>query len=185
MRPFIFGYGSLVNRRTHDFAEAHPAHLKGWKRAWRRTNLRRVAYLTAVPSNDSVIDGLILQATHGDATLDQREHAYARHTVTHAVAHPAENSGDVQVYSIADGTHFEPTYENPVLLSYVDVVVQGYFREFGEEGVRNFFETTEGWHAPIHDDRAKPIYSRHQSLCRSELDQVDFWLKEVGARVEP
>ena len=184
MRPFIFGYGSLVNRGTHDYAEAHTARLHGWKRAWRRTNLRKVAYLTVVPSKGSLIDGMILQAAHGDNQLDAREYAYERHTVTNAVAHPAQNSGDVQLYSIAEGAHFEPTHENPVLLSYVDVVVQGYLREFGEEGVRNFFETTDGWHAPIHDDREQPIYSRHQSLRADERQLVDDWLKTVGARVE-
>lgn len=45
-----------------------------------------------------------------------------------------------------------------VLLSYLDVVVQGYFREFGRKGVVHFFEMTEGWHAPVLNDRANPIY---------------------------
>ena len=47
---FFFGYGSLVNRATHDFPEAHPARVTGWRRAWRHTDLRPVAYLTAEPA---------------------------------------------------------------------------------------------------------------------------------------
>ncbi len=40
MDPYFFGYGSLVNRLTHDH-RAEPAARRGWRRAWRRTSLRR------------------------------------------------------------------------------------------------------------------------------------------------
>ena len=39
--PAFFGYGSLVNRATHDYRQAVPARLKGWRRVWRGTDLRR------------------------------------------------------------------------------------------------------------------------------------------------
>jgi hypothetical protein len=66
-------------------------------------------------------------------------------------------------------------------LSYIDVVVQGYLREFGEEGVARFFATTDGWDAPVADDRADPIYLRHQTLTRAERALVDRWLDDLGA----
>uniref|UniRef100_UPI000A5B3968 DnaB-like helicase C-terminal domain-containing protein n=1 Tax=Leisingera sp. F5 TaxID=1813816 RepID=UPI000A5B3968 len=42
--PYFFGYGSLVNAATHDFSDPQPAHLSGWRRAWRHTDLRPVAF---------------------------------------------------------------------------------------------------------------------------------------------
>ena len=182
--PFFFGYGSLVNRATHVFEDAHPAHLKGWRRAWRHTNLRPVAFLTAVPAEGHQIDGLIAHVPGDDWTaLDFRERAYDRTHVTERTVHRVHRPIQVQVYSIAPGKHGVPDETHPVLLSYIDVVVQGYLREFGEAGVQRFFESTDGWDAPILDDRADPVYSRHQRLDPHERDLVHHWLRAVEARV--
>ena len=54
--PFFFGYGSLVNRSTHDYPRATRARVRGWARSWKQTNLRKVAFLTAV---GGVIFGLM------------------------------------------------------------------------------------------------------------------------------
>ena len=43
MTPYFFGYGSLVNRATHDYVHAHPARISGWRRAWRHVEGRSVA----------------------------------------------------------------------------------------------------------------------------------------------
>ena len=72
--PFFFGYGSLVNRNTHDYGQAHPAQISGWRRAWRRSPSRDLCYLTAVPDPASTIEGLIAAVPNGDwAALDIRE----------------------------------------------------------------------------------------------------------------
>jgi class 3 adenylate cyclase len=63
---YFFGYGSLVNRATHVFAEAHPAQLRGWRRVWRHTEMRPVAFLTALPDPQSTIDGLIAAVPGAD-----------------------------------------------------------------------------------------------------------------------
>jgi len=182
--PFFFGYGSLVNRATHDFEDAHPARLTGWRRAWRHTNLRAVAFLTAVPAPGHVIDGLVAHVPDDDwAALDEREHAYDRSPVTKATDHAVPRDVHVQVYAIAHGKHGLPDTTHPVLLSYLDVVVQGYLREFGEAGVARFFDTTDGWDAPILNDRSNPTYPRAQSLNREESAYVDDWLRTVDARV--
>ncbi len=184
-KPYFFGYGSLVNRATHNYEDAHPAHLKGWKRVWRHTNLRPVAYLTAVPDNSSSIDGLIAHVPDGDwAALDHRERAYDRKQVTEHVAHPKDHPLDVAVYHVPCGKHGVPTEEHPILLSYIDVVVQGYLREFGEAGAHSFFQTTAGWEAPILDDRHDPIYPRHQSLTSDEKNFVDDRLNALSAVVK-
>ena len=182
--PFFFGYGSLVNRATHTFSDAHPARLTGWRRAWAHTNLREVAFLTAIPAPGHVIDGLVAHVPGDDwAALDRREHAYDRAPVTDTTSHAVPRDIHVQVYAIPHGKHGLPDVAHPVLLSYLDVVVQGYLTEFAEEGVQRFFETTDGWDAPILDDRAAPIYPRAQDLTAEEGALVDDWLRAVDARV--
>lgn len=182
--PYFFGYGSLVNRATHDFARPQPAQLKGWRRAWRHTDLRPVAFLTAVPDNDSIIDGLIAQVPGANwEKLDQREWAYDRIPASHAVSHPLDLELDIAVYAVAPERHGEPTNAHPILLSYLDVVVQGYLREFGQDGVERFFATTLGWDAPILDDRTAPRYPRHQMLTAWETGCVDAHLSDVSGRI--
>ncbi len=180
-RPFFFGYGSLVNRDTHEYPEAHPARLRGWRRVWRHTDLRPVAYLTAVPDASAEIDGLIAQVPENDwAALDHRERAYDRVAVCDQVQHTAPDPISVAVYTVPHGKHGVPDHEHPVLLSYIDVVVQGYLQEFGEPGVARFFASTTGWSAPIKNDRHTPIYPRHQNLSRDEQTLVNDHLKRLN-----
>lgn len=179
--PWFFGYGSLVNRATHSAPQAHPAQLHGWRRTWRLTALRPVAFLTVEPADGCVIDGLIARVPGGDwAALDHRESAYDRLPVT--VAHSAAAPPEVAVYAIPEGKHGPASTAHPVLLSYLDVVVQGFLREFGEAGVTRFFETTAGWEAPVLDDRATPLYPRHQVLTAAERQLVDAWLAQLRVR---
>jgi len=182
--PFFFGYGSLVNRRTHDYNEAYPARVSGWRRAWRHSPIRAVSFLTVVPAED-YIDGLIAAVPGADwAHLDARERAYERCEVSEQVSHSAPRKVDVAIYAIPDGRHHPPNDDNPILLSYLDTVVQGFLTEFGEAGVAHFFESTDGWHAPILDDRARPIYPRHQPLRAEERALVDDWLVTLSAIVK-
>ncbi|MCK8483073.1 gamma-glutamylcyclotransferase [Aliiroseovarius sp. S2029] len=180
--PFFFGYGSLVNRRTHAFENAQPARVTGWRRAWRRSPLRKLCYLTAVPDREDYIEGMIASVPGADwAALDHRERAYRRVPLGPEVQHGVETA-DVAIYAIEDGKHQPPTNDNPVLLSYIDVVVQGYLAEFGLPGVTHFFETTDGWHAPILNDRVAPIYPRAQTLTEEERQIVDAGLSRLSAQ---
>ncbi|WP_407639054.1 gamma-glutamylcyclotransferase family protein [Aliiroseovarius sediminilitoris] len=182
--PFFFGYGSLVNRRTHSFQNAQPARVSGWRRAWRRSPFRDVCYLTAVPDREDYIEGLIASVPGANwAVLDERERAYARVPLGSEVQHSA-GAVEVAIYAIERGHHHTPTDDNPVLLSYIDVVVQGYLSEFGMAGVTHFFETTEGWHAPILNDRLAPIYPRAQTLTEEERALVDEGLSRLSAKVK-
>ena len=150
-----------MNRETHDFTAAHQARLRGWRRIWRHTTLRPVAYLTVVPDPEAEIDGLIAEVPHRDwNALDRREGAYDRVSAGHQVVHPLHHSPEIAVYSIPEGKHGAPSTAHPALLSYIDTVVQGYLREFGEDGARRFFDTTHGWDAPVLNDRAAPVYPR-------------------------
>ena len=175
----FFGYGSLVNRATHRYDAPRPGTVGGWRRVWRHTDLRPVAYLTVVPDDRSDIDGLIAEVPGGDwQALDQRERAYDR------VMTQTRCAAEVAIYSIPDGKHGTPSDTHPVLLSYIDVVVQGFYDVYGEAGVARFFETTGGWDIPVLNDRVAPVYPRHQRLTGWERDMVDAYLAASPARVK-
>ena len=69
------------------------------------------------------------------------------------------------------------------MLSYLDVVVQGYLRTFGPDGADRFFATTDGWDTPILNDRKAPRYSRHQQLSPDETDFVNDRLQRLSATI--
>lgn len=180
---FVFGYGSLVNRRSHGAPRAHPARLDGWRREWCQTNIRPVPFLSARPAPGQRITGLIAEVDGGDwATLDAREYAYDRHEAdTHG--HGLDPAPRVQVYAVA-AKHRAADGRGPILMSYLDVVVQGYLHEFGKDGVAEFFATTDGWDRPVLNDRPAPRYSRHQRLSPEEQAIVDGHLGALAVAVE-
>lgn len=180
--PYFFGYGSLVNTKTHAYADAHPARLTGYRRSWIATDLRPFAFLSAEPDANSAIDGLIAHVPDNDwAALDEREFAYDRITATQAITHPKPDPLAIAVYSVAPERRTTPGVPPQILLSYLDVVVQGYLTVFGEQGVADFFATTDGWHAHILNDRTTPIYPRHQTLTAAETALVDRHLTALNA----
>ena len=182
MHVHVFGYGSLVNPATHDYADTRPAVARGWRRAWRRTSLRPLSFLTVVPDVETEIEGLV--AAVPDAAwpeLDAREGAYERVALAEVVHEGRAEA--TAIYAIPDGKHEEPGDENQILLSYLDTVLQGYLALFGEDGVARFVETTDGWHAPVLDDRAAPRYGRAATLTPDERAMVDRWLARLGTPV--
>ncbi len=181
---YFFGYGSLVNTATHGFTEAQPAQLTGWRRVWRHTDLRPVAFLSVVRDEQTTIDGLIAHVPHDDwAALDQREWAYDRIPATNAVRHQMAQVGEIAVYAVPDQHHSAPSARHPVLLSYIDVVVQGYLQVFGPDGADRFFTSTDGWDVPVLNDRATPRYPRHQQLTQEDTNFVDEHLAALAVQV--
>ena len=181
MTPYFFGYGSLVNTDTHVYGDTHAATLNGWRRAWVRTPGRDTVFLTATPDGGSAIDGLIAAVPGADwAALDAREHGYARLGSAGAVQHPLARETDVQHYAVPPETMTQEG-DHVILLSYLDVVVQGYFRVFGADGVQRFFDTTDGWDTPVLNDRATPRYPRHKVLTSEETALVDGHLDRLSA----
>jgi len=182
--PFFFGYGSLVNRDTHAYGTAYRAQLKGWRRAWRHTQGRDGPFLTGVPCANSQIDGLVALVPGADwAALDLREEGYNRHAIDDGLAHEAAHPVAAQIYAVPPASMVYPEQRAPILMSYLDVVIQGYLREFGEAGAVAFFETTDGWETPVRDDRTTPVYPRHKVLPASERGFVDDQLQHRGVRV--
>lgn len=178
MTPWFFGYGSLVNRATHDYPDARPARLNGWRRTWVRTELREVVFLSVEPAPGHCIDGLIARVPGADWTaLDIRETGYARRDASAHVHHDA-GTADIAVYQVPEDVQRDGSMHT-ILLSYLDVVVQGFLREFGEAGVEAFFATTDNWHVPVVDDRGAPRYSRAQTISAAERRLTDRLLAQV------
>ena len=180
-QAFVFGYGSLVNRGTHAWREVHAARLPGWRRAWQHAEGRGTAFLAAVPAGpDDAIDGVIAAVPEGDwAALDRREASYERAFAT-GIEHGVAEATDIHLYRVPPDRHRPASVRHPVLLSYLDVVVEGYLAEYGPGGVDRFFATTEGWDAPIRDDRAAPVYPRAAAASDRARRAVDAWLGDTS-----
>ncbi|KUF10545.1 gamma-glutamylcyclotransferase family protein [Pseudoponticoccus marisrubri] len=179
---YFFGYGSLVNRMTHGFTPVHRARVSGWRRAWRAVPERDLCVLTAVADPAGEIDGLIAPVPEeGWAALDLREAAYERHEATGDVRHAAR-AEQIAIYAVSPARGRAPGPDNPILLSYLDVVIEGYLAEYGRAGAEAFFDTTAGWQAPILDDRAAPRYVRATRPEPEVRAIVDAALARLGSR---
>ncbi|MDE3123254.1 MAG: gamma-glutamylcyclotransferase [Paracoccaceae bacterium] len=177
----VFGYGSLVNLRTHAHADARPVQVTGWRREWRATTLRQLAFLSVTPDPGCSIAGLTARVAEADwPALDRREAAYDRVSLPPESLTPGVD-GRVAIYAIPPGGG--PALEDhPILLSYLDVVVQGFLDHFGPDGAAAFFDTTTGWQAPVLDDRAAPLYPRAQPLLPETGVLVDAALARRKVR---
>ncbi|MCX7560345.1 gamma-glutamylcyclotransferase [Sulfitobacter sp. F26204] len=184
MTPYFFGYGSLVNRNTHAYPDSHPARLTGWRRAWVPSVAFDRVFLSVIPDPDTTIEGLIAAVPGADwDALDARETGYVRLNSGDAIIHPLSPSPPIAHYAVPAQDH-GVTRCNTIILSYLDVVVQGFLREYGEGGVQAFFDTTDGWDTPILNDRAAPQYPRHQTLSPAEIALVDSHLARLSAFLE-
>lgn len=176
-----FGYGSLVNRDTlrTEIVAAYPARVTGWRRVWlpRPANAPKFAgvgpaVLTVERAEGHAIDGmLVIDRVENIASVDERENIYRRVSLTSAAL---TFYGDVPPADIPLHIYernYEPevnTPPSPILRSYLDAVFQGYFRAFGEDGLRRFVTETSGFGLPIHEDRHAPAYPRAIELTSDE-----------------
>ena len=163
-----FGYGSLINDQTRPPAlKAHNAVLHGWRREWRVTGelslswgaKHNICALSVRPDHNCSIAGVLVEEpVENLASLDQREVRYQRLNVE--VETQSAGNQSSYVYQ-ARKEHSEwGSMTSPICLSYIDCVLQGVIHRFGAEALGTFFETTDGWHVPILNDRRQPIYPR-------------------------
>lgn len=161
--PQFFGYGSLVNLRTHAYPRARPAEIMGWQRIWRSVAGCHQAVLSVITEEGSSLRGVIADVPNADwVALDQRESLYNRHLLPDGTA----------IYEVQNNLVATPA---PILRSYLDVVTQGFHDLYGPPGVTDFFATTTNWRA-VEDDRAAPRYPRHQRVGPEITALVDHHL---------
>lgn len=194
-----FGYGSLVNRDTlrTAFIAAWPARLNGWRRTWRSPpdvgrDLDALpstgqgacitpALLSAHPAAGRAIDGLlVLDFAENMPAVDLREIHYHRRDISlgdleFAAAH--SEAADL-IAQLGINLHvYEARHELPaivseplILRSYLDAVMAGFLREFGEDGVTRFVSETDDFHTSLHEDRHAPSYPRSVTISDAEID---------------
>ena len=184
-RHFIFGYGSLVNNNTHDHDNIQPAILNGWQRAWRKTPLRPVCYLSIIPVSEGRILGSVSEIRQADwPSLQEREAAYDLINVAADLTIENRPQARLSTFTIPSDRCQIPDPDSQVLLSYLDTVIQGYFDMFGEISVHDFFDSTQDWQSTFVDDRTKPIYRRHQPPANEVINLVDENLARLSAKIE-
>ncbi|MBA4783911.1 MAG: gamma-glutamylcyclotransferase [Rhizobiales bacterium] len=184
MERYVFGYGSLVNAQTHNYTQTHKASLVGWRRVWRRTHRRDLAYLTIVPDPATRLIGVIARVAMEDwDALDLREQAYDRLSLGTEVDHPLLSPVDLVVYSIPECDLMPASATHPILMTYLDAVLHGYLQAYGEEGIDHFIETTDGWETPILNDRDNPLYPRAVPISDEAKRFFDARLKAVGVTI--
>ena len=184
--PYFFGYGSLVNAATHRYAPTERLRIQGWRRTWRQAIDHPVALLSAVPDDHSAIDGLIAPVPDNDwAALDIREQGYDRLTLSVGSLPEMYQEHDIAIYAVPETPADTDAQRPPILLSYLDVVLQGYLQQFGPQGANLFLETTDGWDRPVLNDRAAPLYPRHQALDAAQLAFVDQAIERLAVSVFP
>ena len=186
-----FGFGSLVNRNTlpHDHVAAIPATLKGWRRHWQArprssvisANFNSLALLSIHRDRECRIDGLlVIDRAENLPALEKREHAYQKISLD-AVEMDLDKTvlkeyGEVLVHTHVSALIADTGKSLSILRSYLDVVMQGYYREYGEAGLEQLMQSTKGFHLPVTEDRAKPVYSRHQPISVQETAIFDKYL---------
>ncbi len=184
-----FGYGSLVNRATlpEDSVSAR-VRVRGWRRAWRHSvgsDAGRRCTLTVIPDpNCSILGTVVAQPGHHDDTMQRREALYHRVDIPSDDVDWLDQRPDgwpEPFIHVGEPAYNRPgDHDHPVLLSYVETVMSGFFRTFGDDGPRHFLETTADWHVPVMDDRTAPIYSRATQIDDIERSLIDGLLDEIG-----
>jgi hypothetical protein len=166
----FFGYGSLVNLQTHKYLNPYPTEIEGWRREWVSSSIHNIAFLSVTPCKFTILQGMRASTESiGWQALDLRETGYKRHDLTQY---------DMQMY-IGDPAYIDKNIKKPILLSYLDCVIQGFYQHFGREGVAAFFQTTNNWDHPILDDRNSPQYPRSTILSEKELNLVNKHLENL------
>ena len=183
-----FGYGSLVNRETRPPEEpAARARLRGWHRVWGHRVVRgrgnascslsvepnAPAHVLAgeggeaargdAPSGEAGIDGVVVRLPlEALPVLDEREGGYDRLTLPASHFDLPEGLGadEVHVYRSKLENRLPAAPAQPILQTYVDCVMAGYLRLYGEGGLDAFMLSTRGWDGAIENDRERPRYVR-------------------------
>ena len=151
----------------------------------RETSYRKATFLSIALAPDARIQGLTALVQGGDwQALDAREAGYERREAAHQITHDLAQQVPCAVYTIPQSKAAEERPSSaPILLSYLDVVLQGFMQIYGEAGARGFMDTTDHWTRPVLDDRAAPLYPRHQKLEDRQRQLVDTLCKDYGLTV--
>lgn len=176
-RHFIFGYGSLINAtsraKTGETGQVWPVRISGYQRNWSVMSTEYgMSSVAVIPVNEAYCNGVLIEIDESEIpAFDERERGYERSQVQRdqlqAYQDQSLPEGTIWIYHSHDIA--QPTSACPIALSYVDVILSGCLA-LGETFADDFIALTQGWHAPLINDRKTPRYPRVQP----ELDTQDF-----------
>lgn len=161
-----------------------PVIINGWERNWITRSLsEKQTYAGAIPNQASQLSAQLL-ALKFDESFEKREQDY-RFTKIAAcdLIHqnlPQERCNALHILCekmpiyICETLAIEPSNQAyPVSLSYVDTCLAGSYESGGKKGIKDFFESTQGWeNSHFFDDRQKHRYPRSSPL---NLDDPNKW----------
>lgn len=185
-----FGYGSLVNKQTlrTRYISAHPASLKGWRRHWQSYPGEGVerALLSIHEHPETIISGmLVIDRLENLPALDEREAFYRRVNLSAEDLILHDDGCDIEQFHTGRLFVYVAQHHDdkrpPLLQSYLDAVMAGFHKEFGDEGLEGFLKTTVGFDREIIPDRDAPLYPRAVSIDRNMAALFDASLRAIGA----
>ncbi|UES57315.1 gamma-glutamylcyclotransferase [Roseibium aggregatum] len=185
-----FGYGSLVNIDTIPAGvEVTPGTLHGWVREWKvcgesPDGQGRCALTVREKEGSRILGVMAREPKTRLAELELREKRYLKVEAVGGAfrcdVSMRPGPDELFLFRAAPEHCRWGTDKHPILQSYLDCVLAGFYRFWGEAGIDHFLETTEGWHVPVLPDRANPLYPRKIVLDPEVAKLIDSKLKDLG-----
>lgn len=183
---YLFGYGSLINVRSRGLtsatSSATPARMAGLRRGWFAPVMAdRITYLAVQRTAGASCNGVIVNVDAANLpSFDAREKSHKRISLNRSSVELVDGSvlapGVIWAYECL--TIKAPTSANPIVQSYVDVVLDGCLA-ISEAFAREFIRSTAGWRAPWINDRNHPRYPRHVPSAAGP-ERIDALLEDAG-----
>ena len=191
---YIIGYGSLIEeqskKRTDPTAkENRPVLIKGYQRTWGvHSNFPglNTTFLSVSKNKSSFFNGVIYQLSNPEniQQFDQREMIYCRKKLRideiNLLSGTLPAQKQVWIYVPMKKYQQIPTYDYPIVQSYVDVFMRGCLQIEKQFKINNFakncIKTTAQWPNYWVNDR---IFPRSPSLYEPYALKIDTLLKEI------
>lgn len=174
-RHYILGYGSLISAqsraKTGETGQVWPVKLQGFERHWSVMSPQLgMSSVAVVKTAEKSCNGVLIEVPEDQFPLfDEREHGYQRSQIHAHQLQPYHEDplpeGTYWVYHTEEVV--QPCSNNPIALSYVDVILSGCL-DHGDVFTMDFLALTKGWRAPLVNDRLAPVYPRAQPDVSTE-----------------
>jgi hypothetical protein len=135
-----------------------------------------------VPNQAAEVAGVLVTIPRENLqALDAREVGYERVQLSPADLLPASPGGpEIFTYTSRRAAHRPGNRDFPIWRSYLECVLAGFLSLGGAAAAHDFVVTTDGWEAPILDDRTAPKYMRAVLLSPDVQRQVDAIIDAHG-----
>ncbi len=184
-KEMIFGYGSLISKKSRDKTnpskEVIPVRIEGLKRSWNiNVNNKKTVALGATKKASYLCNGVLFEISKDELLkFDGREKSvgYKRVRLKKNSIKSTINKelpkGNVWAYI----TKKPEKTKFPIIQSYLDVILTGCL-EISKEFAREFLLNTFNW-TRIENDRKNPRYPRYMKKILKQKE-IDNLLKEFN-----